>query len=83
MFKSELTGKIYGKGTHPVKVVTERRAKTYEHFNFYGESLGTTQGWEIVKEISVGPDEVHLIGELDSATADESPTRYIARPAGA
>lgn len=56
MFKSQLTGKQYGPGVKPVRVVVATRPKTYiEH----GVVVGT--GTEIVKEMVIGPDEVDKV----------------------
>lgn len=59
MFKSQLSGKVYGPGISPVRIVTEMRPKTYE--NYDGRDVIRTEGWEIVKEITVGPDEVENV----------------------
>lgn len=53
MFKSELSGKCYGEYTSPVRVVVERRPKSYQN-----KDGKLSRGWEIVREIAVGPDEV-------------------------
>lgn len=52
MFKSQLTGKQYGPGIKPVRVVVETRPKSY--FNDQGTA---SQGFEIVKELLIGLDE--------------------------
>jgi len=58
MFKSELTGKQFGKYVSPVVIVTHKRKKTYFRKDKYGNDRECGQGWEIVKEIRVAPSEV-------------------------
>lgn len=53
MFKSELSGRQYPCGIKPVRVVVERRVAHY--VNDEGKE---SEGWEIVKEITIGSDEV-------------------------
>lgn len=72
MFKSELTGKQYGPGIKPQRVVVATRPRHYVNeirklegkrwVKYYIESDGT----EIVKELLIGPDE---------RIADEQPTQ--------
>lgn len=52
MFKSQLSGKQYEASIAPVKVVVERREQTY-----INEAGLISHGWEIVREIMIGPDE--------------------------
>ncbi len=61
MFKSQLSGKQYGPGIKPERVVTKTRQRTYhnEYRNREGiKQYVTSQGWEIVSEMVVGLDEV-------------------------
>lgn len=61
MFKSQLTGKQYGPGVKPVRVVVETRPKTYrnEYRNYEGRvTVKFSEGTEIVRELVVGPDEI-------------------------
>ena len=55
MFKSQLSGKLVGPKVSPVKVVTEKRRVKYRNIVDKKEVL--SEGWEIVKEITVSPDE--------------------------
>lgn len=81
MFKSEFSGKQVDKHTSPVRVVTHKRKK------FYTDDKGYTsgQGWEIVKEISVSPDEVEAVkakfgeGGIEVAS-DQKPPVFQIRP---
>lgn len=64
MFRSQLSNKQYGPNISPVKVVTQTRPRTY--INTYRTKEGplktvVSQGWEIVQELSVGPDEVERL----------------------
>lgn len=61
MFKSQFSGKVYGPKVAPVKVVVSTRARRYE--NWVNKELVESEGWEIVKELSVGPDEVEQVQE--------------------
>lgn len=56
MFKSQLTGKQYGKGVKPLRVVVEWRDREY-----INEDGKISRGVEIVKELTIGPDESRLV----------------------
>jgi len=59
MFICEHTGEVVAQGIKQSKVVLERREKTYQKpIKKYGKVVDweEVRGWEIVKEISVGPD---------------------------
>jgi rubredoxin len=51
MYKCQLCGRDSQANEPAVKLITEKRWKTY--YNQYGHSIGT--GWEIAKELSVCP----------------------------
>lgn len=57
-FRSQHSGKEYPAGTKPVRIVVATRQKTY-----VGYEGKRSNGWEIVKEIDVGPDEVQEVQE--------------------
>lgn len=52
MFRSQLSGRLYGAGVRPKRVVLRTRPRTYTN-----EHGLVTQGWEIVQELVIGPDE--------------------------
>lgn len=59
MFKSQFSGKVFGPKVSPVKVVVATRPRQYQ--NWINKELIESEGWEIVKEISVAPDEVEQV----------------------
>ena len=71
MFKCQHTGKMIGPNVPENRIVTERRRKLYERVIKRGYNRGnveTVEGWEIVKEISVGPEAyIQLTGKTPAA----------------
>jgi len=55
MFICENCGQITTKGTPSYKVTTKKRKKTYINTGKRGKTK-QTEGWEIVKEITVCPE---------------------------
>lgn len=53
MFKCQLTGKLVPKGISPKRIVVEARKKRYKNIVDKKEVL--SEGWEVVREISVDP----------------------------
>lgn len=53
MFKSQYSGRLYPAGTKPVRLVIAQRPKQYKN-----EDGKISHGYETVKEIIVGPNEV-------------------------
>jgi hypothetical protein len=58
VFKSQLSGKVYGPGVSPQMVVVARRPQTYVNYVGEDDEEKITHGWEIVKELRIGPDEL-------------------------
>lgn len=57
MFRSQLSGRVYPLRVQPVFQVVERRPRKYQNYTIDGELI-ETEGWEIVRELMVGPDEM-------------------------
>lgn len=59
MYKDQVTGELIGPNIPMNKVVVEKRERVYEKTIRHGPNKGMTEqvyGWEIVKEVIVGPD---------------------------
>ena len=63
MFYCQHTGELVGSRIPQQRVVTERRKKAYHNIIKRGTRTETkdTEGWEIVKEISVSPDAYRIL----------------------
>jgi hypothetical protein len=77
MFYCGITGKLSNPGDKPIRLVTERRHRTYEDDRSSEENgvdIKVSHGWEIVKEISVTLDGLRVWcdqnpGDVESAEA--------------
>jgi len=63
MFISDFSGKNSDPGVCPVKIVTHKRTRVYNAVDDRGYQYEAGRGWEIVKEISVLPEEVKAVKE--------------------
>lgn len=59
MFVSDFSGKVFGPKVSAIKIVVEKRLKTYH--NVVKKKTKITEGWEIVKELNVAPSEIELV----------------------
>ena len=55
MFRSQLSGQVFGPRISPVKVVVETR--TVEYHNLVDGEDKVSHGTEIVRELTIGPGE--------------------------
>lgn len=64
-YKCQHSGKVIGPGIRQFRVVTERRSKQYTTIsNREDEEARLSEGWEIAKELVVGPEAYEkLTGE--------------------
>lgn len=87
MFICEHTGELIGPGIPENKVVVERRKKVYEKKIYKGRikkklvGVELVEGWEIVKEISVGPKAYQeLTGKTPRITQNSSKLKPPQKP---
>ena len=84
-YRCQHSGKVIGPGIRQFKVITERREKQYVNdtsTEFQRGNLITSTGWEIAKEITVGPEAYELLtgekaGNITSKSLAVAPTATI------
>lgn len=84
-YRCQHSGKVIGPGIRQFRVIVDRREKQYVNdtsTEFQRGSLVTSSGWEIVKELTVGPEAYELIsgekaGNISSKSLAVAPTATI------
>lgn len=75
-YRCQHSGKVIGPGIRQFRVVTERRVKQYQKEIRYGRDKGSfeqVEGWEIAKELVVGPEAYEeLTGEKAGTITSKS-----------